>query len=139
MVEAAEVYRARKCTHGSLAPEIEIQIEVAHGQFAQGTIDRFTIAAAREVRFGDGAPMAVHPVNGHDVIGIMFGFEIQEQGWKTVRSQRSRGENGALQAVRGIFTQNQTRRPCSIGKVIRHVVEKSLDLMRVFQGAQLAY
>ena len=49
MIETVQVYRARECTHGSLAPEIEIQIEVAHGQFAQRTIDRFAIAAAREV------------------------------------------------------------------------------------------
>ena len=49
MIETAQVYRARESAHGSLAPEIEIQIEVTHGQFAQRTIDRFAIAAAREV------------------------------------------------------------------------------------------
>ena len=35
MVEPAQVYRARECTHGSLAPEIEIQIEITHGEFAE--------------------------------------------------------------------------------------------------------
>src|SRR5713226_991800 len=40
MIEAGEVYGARKGTHGSLPSQVEIEVEVAHGQFAQGAVDR---------------------------------------------------------------------------------------------------
>ena len=82
--------------------------------------------------------MALHTVDGHDVIGVVVGFEIQDQGWKTVRPQSSGSKDSALQAVRCIFTQHDTRRPGSMGKMIGHVVEKSLDPMRILQAAQLA-
>ena len=82
--------------------------------------------------------MAVPTVNGNDMIGIVVGFEIQDQGWKTVRPQRSGSKDSTLQAVRGIFTQHDTRRPGGMGKMIGHVVEKSLNPMRILQAAQLA-
>ena len=93
MIEAGEVYRPRKCTQSALPTQVEIKIEIAKGKFAQGPMHGLAITAAREVGFRHGSPVTVHTVEGEDVVGIMLGFEVQEQRWKSDGSQSSRREN----------------------------------------------
>jgi hypothetical protein len=48
-IEAREIYRSRIGSQGAFKSQIEINIEVTHGQLAQSAIDRLAIPTAREV------------------------------------------------------------------------------------------
>ncbi len=48
-IESGHVYRAGKSTQGALSTQIEEDIEIAHGKFAQAAIDRLAIAQPGEV------------------------------------------------------------------------------------------
>src|ERR1700747_3280006 len=60
-IETGKVYRTRKSAQGPLAAQVEVEIEIAHGQFAQRAVHRLAVAAAGVVRFGDLSPIAVPP------------------------------------------------------------------------------
>ena len=98
VVKPRQVYRARIAPERSLEPQIEINIEVTQRQFPQSAINRLAITAAREIRFGNGPPMAAHFEDGYDMVGIAIGLEIKNQRRKSEHSKRSRCENSAVQA-----------------------------------------
>ncbi len=96
MIESGKIYRARITAQRPFTAQIEINIEITHGQFAQGAVNRLAITAAGEVRFRYRAPMPTHFENGYDVIGVLLGFQIENQRWKSKHSERSCRKNSAL-------------------------------------------
>ncbi len=83
MIESRQVYRARVTPQCAFAAEVEVNIEVTHGQLAQAAIDRLAITAPGEIGFRYGAPAAAHFENRDDMIGVLFGFQIEDQRWKS--------------------------------------------------------
>ncbi len=80
MIESGQIYRTRIAAQRPFAAQVEINIEIAHGQLAQAAINRLAITAAGEVRFRHCAPMAAHFENRDNMIGVLFGFQIEDQG-----------------------------------------------------------
>src|SRR5206468_12206698 len=58
IVESREIHGSRERAERSLAPEIEVRVEVTHGQLAQRAMDRLAVREAVVIRLGDRAPMA---------------------------------------------------------------------------------
>ena len=86
-VEARQVDGAGVCAEGPLAAEVDVVVEVAHDQLAQRAVDGRTAAESREVRLGDGAPVAVRAVDGDDVVRVLDRLQIQQQGRKAKDAQ----------------------------------------------------
>ncbi len=86
-IEASEVYGAGKVSQRAFTAEIEVDVEITQRQFAQGAVDGFAIAAAGVVGFGDGAPVAVAAIDGDDMVGVVFGFEVKDQRGISVGAQ----------------------------------------------------
>lgn len=82
--------------------------------------------------------MASYTINGENVIGVVFGLEIKNQGWVSVHPQSSGRKNRAFEAMCSAFLQNAPRRPGSVGKMIRQVLKKSLNAIRVAERPKLA-
>ena len=137
-IEAREVHRAGIAPERAFSAQIEIDIEVAHRELAQRAINRLPISAAAEIRFCYRAPMSAHFENGHDVIGIALGFQIEDQRRKTENAQGGRGENSAFKTGSGAISQNFFWRAGSVAKVVRQLVEKSLHAGRRLQRTQLS-
>ena len=98
MIEAREIYWARVAAERALEAEIEVNIKVTHGQFAQRSVNRLAISTTSEVGFCDCAPSAAHFENCDDMIGVALGFEIEDQRRKTEHAQCGRGKDPAVQA-----------------------------------------
>src|SRR3982751_410631 len=92
MIKSRQVYRARVAPQRTFPPEIEVDVEVTHGQLAQSAIHRFAITAAGEIGFRHRAPVAAYFENRDDVIGVLFRFQIENQWWITKGTKRSRGK-----------------------------------------------
>src|SRR5207253_3490122 len=107
-----------------------VNIEITHGQLAQAAIDRFPIAAAGEIRFRHCAPVLANFENGDNMIGVLLGFQIEDQRWKAKHSERSRSKNSALEARRRAIAQNLLRRSRSKAEIVRQIVEKFLNTSR---------
>src|SRR5437762_10745930 len=97
MIEAREVHRTRVPPQGAFAAEVEVNVEITHGQLAQAAIHRFAITAAGEIRFRDRAPMPAHFENRDHMIGVLFRFQIEDQRWKSQNAKGSRSENSAFE------------------------------------------
>jgi hypothetical protein len=108
-IETGEIHRSRITAQRAFPAQIKIDIEVAHGQFAQVAINRFAITAAGKIRLRDRAPMSPNLENGDDVIGILLGFQIKNQWWKSDDAERRRSKNSALEARPGSVAQNLLR------------------------------
>ena len=108
-IEPGEIHRTRISPQGALAAQIEINIEIAHGQFAQAAVNRLPITAAGKIRFRHCAPMSADFENCYDVIGILFGFQIENQWRKSDHAERGGGKNSALEARRSSIAQNSLR------------------------------
>ncbi len=132
-IETREINRSRVPSQRSFKPEIKINIEVAHRQFTQRLINRLAIPAARKIRFGYRPPVSSHFENRDDVIGVLFCFEIKNQGRKAENSQCRRGEDSTFQTRRGAFVQNALRRSRSVTKIVRDFVQETLHADRRFQ------
>src|SRR6266513_6313650 len=96
-IEPGEIHRTRISPQGALAAQVEINIEIAHGQFAQVAVNRLAITAAGEIRFRDRAPMSANFENSDDMICILFGLQIENQWRKSDDAERSCGKNSALE------------------------------------------
>ena len=137
-IEPREINRARIAAKGALKSQIEINVEVAHRQFAQRSIDRFAIAAAGEVRFGDRAPMSANFENRDHMIGVLLGLEIENERRKTENSQSGRRKNSSFETGSGAILQNFFRRARSVTEIVRQFVQESLDSGGCFQRAKFA-
>jgi len=97
MIESRQVHRARIAPKRAFAAQVEVNIEIAHGQFAQAAIHRLAITASGEIRFRDGAPMLAHFKNRKDMIRVLFRFQIEDQWRKSDDAERSSAKNSALE------------------------------------------
>lgn len=137
-IESSEIHRARVAAQRALAPQIEIDIEITHGQLTQAPINRLAIPASGEIRFRHCAPMSADLENGDDMIGVLLGFQIENQRRKTDDAQRRSAKNAALKAGGGAIMQNLSRRSRGVREIVREIVEKLLNAGGRLQSAQLA-
>ena len=82
--------------------------------------------------------MAFDAIDGDDVIGVVFGFEVEDQRRVSVGAEGGRGEGCAFETVGSVLFEDAARGPGGVGEVVRHVVEESLDTVGSFQAAQFA-
>ena len=82
--------------------------------------------------------MAADPIDGEHVVGVVLGFEVEEQRGKPDRTKRSCAEDRGLEAMGGALAQHAARGPGRHREVVGHVVQESLDSMRSPQRAELA-
>src|SRR4029453_7820653 len=97
MIESSEVHWAGVPSQRAFATEIEINIEITHGQLTESPIHRLPVTAAGEIGLCHGAPMPAHLENGNDMIGVLFRFQIEDQWWETENAKRSRAKNSAFE------------------------------------------
>ena len=100
IIKSREVHRTRVPPQGALTAQVEVDVEITHRELAQAAVHRFAITAPREIRFRHCTPVPAHFENRNDVISVLFGFQIEDQGWKADYPERSRCENSALEARR---------------------------------------
>src|SRR2546427_3102718 len=136
IVESREIHRPRERAERSLAPEIEVSVEITHGQLAQRAMDRLTVCEAVVVRLRHRAPVAALLEDRDDVIGVMLGFEVNDERGETQYAERRRPEDRGLETVRRPLAQDAPWRPRRRRQVIGHVVEKSLHAVRRLERAQ---
>src|SRR6266567_2662153 len=98
MIESSQVHRARVAPQRAFATQVEIDIEIAHGQFAQAAINRLAIPAAGEIGLCHGAPMPAYLEDRNDVIRVLFCFQIEDQRWESESAKCCRAKNSALEA-----------------------------------------
>src|ERR1700758_2912198 len=87
-VEALQIDWNGVAAQRALAPQVKVDVEVAERQFAQRAVDGLAPAASGVIRFGHCAPAASLAVNGNHVVGIMIGFEVEQQRRISVDPQR---------------------------------------------------
>ena len=97
IIKSRKVYRARVPPQGAFAAQVEVDVEIAHRELAQGAIDGLAVTAAGEIRFRHGAPVSAHFKNRDDMIGVLFRFQIENQRRKTENTERSRRKNSAFE------------------------------------------
>jgi len=108
-IETREVYRPRVAPQRPLKSQIEINIEIAHRQFAQRAINGLAITAAGEIRFRNRAPMSADFENRDHVIGVLLGFQIEDERWKSENAKGGGGENGPFETRGGPFMKDPFR------------------------------
>jgi len=135
-VQAGEIDRDGVGTQSAFAAQVVVVLEVAEGEFAQGAVDGRTEAQASEVRLGNAAPEAAFAVEGDDVVVVVNGFEVHEQGWVAVDAQGDGGKQRSLQAVALALAQGTGGRPCRVGILIGQRVQEALDFYGRVEGAQ---
>src|SRR5437588_883630 len=138
MIESRQSHRTRIASQGPFAAQVEVDIEIAHGQFAQVAIHRMAIKAYGEIGFCHCAPMAAHLENRNDMISILFCFQIEDQWWESQNAKRSSAKNSAFETGGGAIVQDSLRRSGGITEIVRQIVEKFLYASGGFQCAQPA-
>ena len=138
MVEARKVHWTRVAAQRPLESEVEINIEIAHRQFAQRPIDRLAIATTGEVGFRDRAPMSAHFENCDDMVGVLFRFQIEDERGKTKNAKCGRRKNSAFETRRRAIMQNMFWRARGVTKIVGQLVQKPLHPGRGFQCAEFA-
>src|SRR6266513_306438 len=77
-VKACQIDGTRKSSQRALSPQVEISLEVAHGQFAEAAIDRLAIAAPGVIGLRNGPPVAIDSKKGNDVICVALRLQIED-------------------------------------------------------------
>src|SRR5437763_16548083 len=98
-------------------------------------MDGLSPCEAGVVRLGDRAPVSANLEHRDNVIGVMFGLEVEEERGKTEYAEPRRGEDRRLETVRRPFVQNASRRPRGRAEVIGQVIEEPLDAVRRLERA----
>jgi hypothetical protein len=137
-IESSEIHRARISPQGALAAQIEVDVEVTHGQFPQTAINRLPIPAAGEIRFRHRAPVSAQLENGDHMIGVLLCFQIENERRKSEDAERCRSENPAFEARCSSIAQNLLRRSRREAEIVRQIVERPLDASRRLERAQPA-
>src|SRR3974390_79939 len=138
VIEAGQIDRTRVGSQSALAPHVEVDIEVAHGELAQAAIDRLAVAAAGVVRLGNRSPMAPNAINGQNVIGVVLGLEVDDKRRESERAQGCGSEDRSFEAMGSLLAQHDARRPGRVLQVVGSVVEETLNAVGIFEAAQLA-
>jgi len=137
-IKSSEIHRARISPHGALAAQIEVDVEITHGQFPQTAINRLPIPAAGEIRFRHRAPVSAQLENGDHMIGVLLCFQIENERWKSEDAERRCSENPSFEARCSSIAQNLLRRSRREAKVVGQIVERPLDASRRLERAQPA-
>src|SRR3984893_764520 len=82
--------------------------------------------------------MSIDAVHGNHVVGIVLGFQIENQRRISDDAQRRRRKQSPLVAMRSVLTQHASRRPCAIRKVVRPRGKQALKSVRSLQATYLA-
>src|SRR5436189_2547981 len=117
-IKSSEIHRARISPQGALAAQIEVDVEVTHGQFPQTAINRLPIPAAGEIRFRHRAPMSAQLENGDYMIGVLLCFQIENERWKSEDAERCCSENPAFEARCSSIAQDLLRRSRREAKIV---------------------
>ena len=125
-IKSRQVHRARVAPQCAFAAKVEVDIEITHRELAQAAIDRLAITAASKIGFRHRAPMTAYFKNRDDMIGVLFRFQIEDQGRKTDYPQRGCGENSTIETRRYAIMQNFLRRTRVVAKIVRKSVEEFL-------------
>src|ERR1041385_20588 len=96
-IKSCQIHRTRIAPERAFAPQVEIDIKIAHGQLAEAAINGLAITTAGEVRFRRCAPMAAHLENRDNVICVLVCFQIEDQRRESDDSQRGRGKNSSFE------------------------------------------
>ncbi len=72
------------------------------------------------------------------MIGIVLGFEIENQWRVSDDAQSRRRKQRSLVAMRSILAQYSSRRPGAVGQVIGHGIQQTLNAVRSLQDPQLS-
>ncbi len=72
------------------------------------------------------------------MIGILLGFQIENQRWKAKHSERSRSKNSALEAGCSSIAQDFLRRSSCEAEIIWQFVKKALDARWCLESTQRA-
>src|SRR4051812_40328325 len=97
MIESGQIYWPRIPPQCAFAAQVEIDVEITHGQLAQAAIHRLAITAAGEIGFRHRTPMTAHFENRDDMIGVLFRFQIENEWWEPENTERSRCKNSPLE------------------------------------------
>ena len=131
-IESRQVHWTRIASQGAFAAQVEVDVEVTHGQLAQAAVNRLAIAAAGEIGFRHRAPVPAHFEDRDDMIGVLFRFQIENQWRKSQNAERSRGEDSALETSCDTVVQDSFRGARGVTDIVRQVVEKFLYAGRRF-------
>ena len=138
-VEAAEIYRARIGPQRFFAIRIVIVLEIGHGQFAQAAIDRLAEAKTGVVGLGDSAPAVALPEEREHVIVVADGFQIEQEGFESLDTERGGAEEGAFQALGRAVAEDSAGAAAggAFGLlVVGQVVEKALDALGIGEATE---
>src|SRR4051812_37740863 len=97
IVKSRQVHRTRITSESAFAAQVEVNIKITHRELAQSAVHRFTIAAAGEIGFRHRAPVLAQFENRHDMIGVLFRFQVEDQRRETDYAQRGRGKYSSLE------------------------------------------
>src|SRR6476469_1083517 len=78
-IEPRQINRLRVTPQGTFAAQIEVDVEITQGEFAQRPVNRLSITASHEIRFRDRTPMPAHFKNGENMIGVLVRLEIENE------------------------------------------------------------
>src|SRR5215510_4432298 len=123
---------------GQTSGEVDVRIEIAHGERACGTEHRLSSVQAWITRARHGPPSTAFKVYEDDVIEVINRFEAHDERRKSVLLQDAGGGQGRLEAVRRPVPQNLPKTSERFGVrlrfgVVGQLVEKTLHQDR---GAQ---
>lgn len=135
-IETLQIDRARVGAQGTFAAQVVVVLDIAQGEFAGRAVDRRAKAEAGEVRLGDAAPETLFAIEGQDVIVVVHGFEIHEQGRMAVNAQGGCGKKSSFEAVPFALAQHALRRPGGVGILIGERVYEALDFCRRVERPQ---
>ncbi len=117
--------------HGFFAIIQKIFVEIGHGKFPDGSVDRFPISQDRVVGFAYRAPAAGFFKQGDNMVAVSGdGSEIQEQGFVSVKPERGCGEVRPFEAMGALGFEGRKGRAAGLAlgfKIYRDLVYKILD------------
>jgi hypothetical protein len=131
-VEAGQRQRPGVRAEGAVPVPVEVVLEVAHDELADGPVDRSAEAQAGELGRRDRAPETAFAIDREDVIVVVVRLEVDEQRRLPVDPERRRCQERAFGAVRGAVTHHAARRAHGVAvglHVVRQIIEIALHLL----------
>ena len=98
-------------------------------------MDGLAVREAVVVRLSDRAPQAAVLEHSNNVIGVMFGLEVEEERGEPEHAEPCCGEDRRLETVRRPLVQDASRRPRGRAEVIGKVIKEALDAVRRLERA----
>src|SRR5439155_7080312 len=105
-------------------------------QLALALVDGLTVAQPRVVRFGNGPPTLPDAEDCDNVVHILDGFEVEEEGREAEHAEGGGRKDGAFEAVGRALPEHAARRPRGQRQMVRHGVERALYAPGSLERAQ---